>query len=273
MGKKKKKVTKVLCYYCDREFDDEKILVQHQKAKHFKCHVCHKKLSTAGGMAIHVLQVHKETVTKVPNAKEDRDSTELEIFGMQGIPADFLAAYYGEDEENPAKLLKMSMASTHHVGGMLPGSMGVSYHPQSAYGHVPSINYATPQNPMVPISARPQAWFSHPMSSVPSVRQIGIAAPPLFPIHNVNNSLPISSPTMIPSQNIAPPGLPSSSNIPVSQPLFPIGSVGISQTSLAARVNESISPSELKSTTEATVVSNDNSNFHCQVSQGISYFS
>lgn len=65
MGKKKKRVSsKVWCYYCDREFDDEKILVQHQKAKHFKCHVCHKKLSTAGGMAIHVLQVHKENVTK-----------------------------------------------------------------------------------------------------------------------------------------------------------------------------------------------------------------
>ena len=66
MGKKKKRVSsKVWCYYCDREFDDEKILVQHQKAKHFKCHVCHKKLSTAGGMAIHVLQVHKESVTKL----------------------------------------------------------------------------------------------------------------------------------------------------------------------------------------------------------------
>lgn len=65
MGKKKKRVSsKVWCYYCDREFDDEKILVQHQKAKHFKCHVCHKKLSTAGGMAIHVLQVHKEAVNK-----------------------------------------------------------------------------------------------------------------------------------------------------------------------------------------------------------------
>ncbi|CAN1225611.1 Protein SUPPRESSOR OF FRI 4 [Linum grandiflorum] len=65
MGKKKKRVaSKVWCYYCDREFDDEKILVQHQKAKHFKCHVCHKKLSTAGGMTIHVLQVHKESVTK-----------------------------------------------------------------------------------------------------------------------------------------------------------------------------------------------------------------
>jgi hypothetical protein len=65
MGKKKKRaVEKVFCYYCDREFDDEKILVQHQKAKHFKCHVCHKKLSTASGMTIHVLQVHKESVTK-----------------------------------------------------------------------------------------------------------------------------------------------------------------------------------------------------------------
>ena len=65
MGKKKKRASsKVWCYYCDREFEDEKILVQHQKAKHFKCHVCHKKLSTAGGMAIHVLQVHKESVTK-----------------------------------------------------------------------------------------------------------------------------------------------------------------------------------------------------------------
>lgn len=65
MGKKKnKRIEKVWCYYCDREFDDEKILVQHQKAKHFKCHVCHKKLSTAGGMSIHVLQVHKESVTK-----------------------------------------------------------------------------------------------------------------------------------------------------------------------------------------------------------------
>jgi hypothetical protein len=64
IGKRKKRVDKVFCYYCDREFDDEKILVQHQKAKHFKCHVCYKKLSTASGMAIHVLQVHKESVTR-----------------------------------------------------------------------------------------------------------------------------------------------------------------------------------------------------------------
>ena len=43
--------------YCNREFDDEKILIQHQKAKHFKCHICHKKLYTGPGLSIHCMQV------------------------------------------------------------------------------------------------------------------------------------------------------------------------------------------------------------------------
>lgn len=43
--------------YCNREFEDEKILIQHQKAKHFKCHLCHRKLYTGPGLAIHCLQV------------------------------------------------------------------------------------------------------------------------------------------------------------------------------------------------------------------------
>ncbi len=48
MGKKKKKSdTKPFCYYCDRVFDDEAMLVQHQRAKHFKCPDCPKKLNTA----------------------------------------------------------------------------------------------------------------------------------------------------------------------------------------------------------------------------------
>ena len=25
------------CYYCDREFDSDSILLQHQKARHFLC--------------------------------------------------------------------------------------------------------------------------------------------------------------------------------------------------------------------------------------------
>ena len=46
-----------LLRYCNREFEDEKILIQHQKAKHFKCHICHKKLYTGPGLSIHCMQV------------------------------------------------------------------------------------------------------------------------------------------------------------------------------------------------------------------------
>lgn len=79
---------RIFCYYCERNFDDENALILHQKARHFKCPVCHKKLSTGGGMFIHMQQVHKEALTAVPNAKPGRDSVDLDIYGMQGVPLD-----------------------------------------------------------------------------------------------------------------------------------------------------------------------------------------
>lgn len=86
MGRKKKKQMKPWCWYCNREFDDEKILIQHQKAKHFKCHICHKRLYTGPGLSIHCMQVHKETIDKVPNSLPNRGNVELEIYGIEGIP-------------------------------------------------------------------------------------------------------------------------------------------------------------------------------------------
>ncbi|XP_022725417.1 protein SUPPRESSOR OF FRI 4-like isoform X3 [Durio zibethinus] len=224
MGKKKKRVSsKVWCYYCDREFDDEKILVQHQKAKHFKCHVCHKKLSTAGGMAIHVLQVHKESVTKVPNAKPGRESTDIEIYGMQGIPPDVLTTHYGEEEEDaPSKATKLDIPSAQLMGGLVPGPVGVGYPPQSTLGTVqPVYNAAVPVPPTGwAVPPRPQPWFPrHPSVSVPPSAPTGYVQQPLFPVQSVR---PSTSPALQPSQ-IAPPGLPTSTpTLPVSQPLFPV---------------------------------------------------
>ncbi|XP_066258492.1 BUB3-interacting and GLEBS motif-containing protein ZNF207 isoform X1 [Euwallacea similis] len=86
MGRKKKKQSKPWCWYCNREFEDEKILIQHQKAKHFKCHICHKKLYTGPGLSIHCMQVHKETIDKVPNSLPNRSNVDIEIYGMEGIP-------------------------------------------------------------------------------------------------------------------------------------------------------------------------------------------
>ncbi|XP_021901585.1 protein SUPPRESSOR OF FRI 4 isoform X2 [Carica papaya] len=230
MGKKKKRVSsKVWCYYCDREFDDEKILVQHQKAKHFKCHVCHKKLSTAGGMAIHVLQVHKEAVNKVPNAKPGRESTDIEIYGMQGIPPDILAAHYGEeDEDAPAKVPKVDFPSAQLIGGAVPG-LGVAY-PQSTFAAVQPIYGSTVPVPPAgwPVPPRPPWYPQPPTISVPPPAPIGYAQQPLFPVQNVRAPPPsTSSPAVQPSQ-VTPPGLPSSTPpAPVAQPLFPVVSNSI----------------------------------------------
>ncbi|KAL6971868.1 Protein SUPPRESSOR OF FRI 4 [Sarracenia purpurea var. burkii] len=258
MGKKKKRASsKVWCYYCDREFDDEKILVQHQKAKHFKCHVCHKKLSTAGGMVIHVLQVHKETVTKVPNAKPGRESTDIEIYGMQGIPPDVLAAHYGEEEDDvPSKFSKVEIPSS-----AIPGSLGAGF-PQSTLGTLQQV-----YNPALPVPPpgwsvppRPQHWFpQHPAVSVPPA-PLGLVQQPLFPVQNVRPSVPsATSPALQSSLPTAPPGLPPATPVPVSQPLFPVvanNSITTQSSPFSAPLlSKSIalsSPGELKSSLDTS---------------------
>ncbi|EME46789.1 hypothetical protein DOTSEDRAFT_70683 [Dothistroma septosporum NZE10] len=76
------------CYYCDRDFDDIAVLHNHQKAKHYHCIVgtCNRRLNTAGGLVVHMEQVHKEKLESVPNALPDRQGLYPEIFGMEGVP-------------------------------------------------------------------------------------------------------------------------------------------------------------------------------------------
>ncbi|XP_036226965.1 BUB3-interacting and GLEBS motif-containing protein ZNF207 isoform X3 [Bactrocera oleae] len=131
MGRKKKKASKPWCWYCNREFDDEKILVQHQKAKHFKCHICHKKLYTGPGLSIHCMQVHKETVDKVPNSLPNRSNIEIEIFGMDGIPTEDVREHERQknggksdsDDDEPAVKKKVEIPLTAPPPMMIPPSM------------------------------------------------------------------------------------------------------------------------------------------------------
>ncbi|KAK4121944.1 hypothetical protein N657DRAFT_647449 [Parathielavia appendiculata] len=97
MGKKKRGhpdieelLSRPWCYYCERDFEDLKLLISHQKAKHFKCDRCGKRLNTAGGLSVHMNQVHKENLTSVENALPNRQGLDIEIFGMEGVPDDIV---------------------------------------------------------------------------------------------------------------------------------------------------------------------------------------
>mmetsp|Transcript_27527 Transcript_27527/g.76924 ORF Transcript_27527/g.76924 Transcript_27527/m.76924 type:complete len:301 (+) Transcript_27527:32-934(+) len=181
MGKKKRKgVRKPYCWYCEREFVDEKILIQHQKSKHFKCEVCNKKLATAGGMVTHVLQVHKKHVAAVPNAIPGRDSTAFEIHGMEGIPQE-------KSEEPPAKKAKVEPVAAAAVNpmvavnpmmgmgmpmGMMRSGMGAMPHPgmpppMAMPGMYPNMMGM----PMMPPAGMPQMHYGMPPSAPPVYAQ------------------------------------------------------------------------------------------------------
>ncbi len=81
------------CYFCGRDFEDETILATHQRAKHFKCNECGKRLNSPRGLAVHASQVHKSSLSVLPNALPDRSDVRSDVSGMTGIPATALAAH------------------------------------------------------------------------------------------------------------------------------------------------------------------------------------
>lgn len=206
MGRKKKKQSKPWCWYCNREFEDEKILIQHQKAKHFKCHICHKKLYTGPGLSIHCMQVHKETIDKVPNSMPNRSNIDIEIYGMEGIPSADLKEHErqkqgsrgndsGSDDDEPAAkrpkpegLLGNAPGVMQGMPGMMPGMMpppGMG--PGMPMGHMMQMGHMGPpfMHPGL-LSFRMQMMPPHMQAMMQGQ---GGPAKPLFP-----SAIPTSSP-------------------------------------------------------------------------------
>lgn len=241
MGRKKKKTMKPWCWYCNREFDDEKILCQHQKAKHFKCHICHKRVYTGPGLAIHCMQVHKEKVDKVPNSLPGRNNVEIEIYGMEGIPPEDMAAHEQQklmkqqqqslpasgdtDDEDEGGGIKPpqpppplppqpSMAPMHPMmGGMggIPGMMGFGM-PAAGYG-------------MRPAMPGFMGGGMRPPQAMMGGMQMQGGLPTFPPQHTVGPPPPTSAPP--PPQ---PPAAPSA-----SKPLFPAAMMGNGDSSVSPK--------------------------------------
>lgn len=175
MGRKKKKQTKPWCWYCNREFDDDKILLQHQKAKHFKCHICHKKLYTGPGLQIHTIQVHKENIEKVPNAIKGRDSIEIEIYGMEGIPEEDLREHEkrlaGKDkDDSDTTPVTPTATATPNVGVPPPmPPMGMMAAPPMMPMAFTGLPFGVPPMPLPMMPVQMMAQLRPPMPMMPPV--------------------------------------------------------------------------------------------------------
>jgi len=244
--KKKKRPDEIFCWYCDRSFKDEKVLIQHQKQKHFKCHVCKRKLQSIGGLVIHVYQVHKEAVTKVPNAIEGRDSIKHDILGMAGIPEEEISVgdeQSNSESENPRKKTKTNESNStpqpptqvaQPTPPQTPQPPPASYpsYPQLAPG-VASYTLFPPQ------PAGVTGWLPGMPLAPPVMTASGVSRPPLTPGYPAPPNMiptptvysqpppPHSGMTPLPTPSsgpVQPPGLvtPPPAVTSPSQPLFPI---------------------------------------------------
>ena len=66
MGRKKRALNyvKPFCYYCDKVYNNEITLHQHQKSIHFTCPICNKKFPTSHNLVSHHQREHKVPLEK-----------------------------------------------------------------------------------------------------------------------------------------------------------------------------------------------------------------
>ncbi|KAI0126751.1 hypothetical protein BJ170DRAFT_596319 [Xylariales sp. AK1849] len=237
MGKKKRghpDVEEILarpwCYYCERDFEDLKLLISHQKAKHFKCDRCGRRLNTAGGLSVHMNQVHKESLSSVENALPNRQGLEVEIFGMEGIPEDVIQQHNqriiqnfyqdqadryaatgnpppGQSNKGPAKKIKIE--APDDIKKRLAEHRARIAAQKAANGGVatntPPLGLPDGQSPGQNNSPFPPPGGQYP--GFPPQGAPGFSPPPQYPQGGFN--YPPSNLPARPGSNLsAPPGLP-----------------------------------------------------------------
>ncbi|GAA5909724.1 C2H2-type zinc finger protein [Sporobolomyces salmoneus] len=206
MGKKKSKSAKLAalawCWYCDRTFEDQRVLLSHQKAKHFRCSMCPRRLNTAGGLAVHLDQVHKVGTDKIENALPGRESFDIEIYGMEGVPAADLAAWKKRQAEesgmpNPEDQQRQKKPRFAQVALTPAEAKSQLAAHRALMGLVPNVATVIPS----PLAAPPA--------------QTPLAAPPM-PIPG----MPLPPPGFVPPPGLPfpPPGFPG---LPPPPPGFP----------------------------------------------------
>jgi len=208
------------CWYCNRDFEEEKVLIQHQKAKHFKCHVCHKKLYTGPGLAIHTMQVHKEPIDVIPNSAPNRGDTEIEIYGMEGIPEKDMeekrkqTKYRRGSDESDSDEDEQDKKKGKNNALAMPGMMPMMGMPMNMMGMpMPMPMMGMPHG--MPPGMMPPGMMPPGMGMPPGM-------PPMMPGQMPGMPPPMPMPVMPPQ---APPVAPPPGALPVASSAAPITSV------------------------------------------------
>lgn len=176
--------------------------------------MCHKKLFTGPGLAIHCMQVHKETIDKIPAALPGRDSVEVEVYGMEGIPED------PSDEPNAKNAKKDSTVMNPVIPPPLPPFSMIPPVPAIMPGFPPVPTGAVPPfiSPFVP-AALPGApvppRIYPPVPMVPPMAAPPIPSVPVPPLPHV----PVSGTSIRASSMQLPPG-GTTSNVPAAFPAY-----------------------------------------------------
>ncbi|KAH6615799.1 hypothetical protein B0J18DRAFT_388268 [Chaetomium sp. MPI-SDFR-AT-0129] len=211
MGKKKRGhpdveelLTRPWCYYCERDFEDLKLLISHQKAKHFKCDRCGKRLNTAGGLSVHMNQVHKENLTTVENALPNRQGLDIEIFGMEGVPEDIIQQHHQRIIQNFYTAQAERQAATGNPPRGLSGGQGPTK----------KLKYETPEElkkrlaeHRARVAAQKAAGINGtPATAAPAENQSPAQATPAFPPPQAGYPYPPAQ--GYPATTAFPPGAP-----------------------------------------------------------------
>jgi hypothetical protein len=187
--------------------------MQHQKAKHFKCGMCPRRLNTAGGLAVHIQQVHKlepekyvslllsspitllsapSSLPRIENALPGRDGYEVEIFGMEGIPVPDVADYKRRKEIE----LGLTAGSISQPQAKRPKTENrplseeelraqLEAHKALMGAHEAPAPVPSDTNQSAVYAATPQTYVASPAlappTPVPPVPVIPPGAPPAFP--------------------------------------------------------------------------------------------
>ncbi|PRP85995.1 hypothetical protein PROFUN_05766 [Planoprotostelium fungivorum] len=235
MGKKKKKEEKPYCWYCLRTFDDEKVLIQHQRAQHFKCHLCNRKLSTAGGMT----SSNWFIIHRVPRAKPGRDSIKWEISGMTGIPDDEEAGVEPIDsnkkqktDSTPAALSPAQAAPRITPPVPFSGPPPVTGGPGPA---IPPPNFGYPPMGGFPMYPPPMQGMGPGYPYPPPMMPQGMPPGPPIPI---GPPMGMPPPGVPPGGLLYPPSVPppyASSMAPLPPPVVPFAPItGVEKVGVSA---------------------------------------